>query len=300
MDQNQDLIDRFIRYLQLEKNASAYTYRHYKRDIEDFILFLRQLSVGHIPDVTYVHIRKYLSYLHQKEYARRTVARKLSSLRSFFRYLEREGVIEANPAKFVSAPKLEKKLPQFFFGPEMEQLFRSVDTSTPLGKRNLAILELLYGTGIRVSELIGLDIKDLDLELGVALVFGKGAKERYVPIGCYARTALMTYLNQARPLLIKDADEVALFVNYRGERLSTRSIRRILNRMITQSALTQNITPHKLRHTFATHMLEGGADLRTVQELLGHAQISSTQIYTHISNEHLKSVYDKAHPRSRL
>lgn len=301
MNLYQKYLNQFLSYLLVEKNASEHTLRNYRRDIEDFMQFLKELEdVDGLSAVSHVHIRSYLSRLHQKQYARRTVSRKISSLRSFFRFLEREGICEATSVQLVSTPKLEKRLPQFFFGPEMEQLFRSVDTSTPLGKRNLAILELLYATGMRVSELVSLNVDSVDLNIGVVLIFGKGAKERYVPLGGYAQDALLNYLNQARPYLVKQDDQSALFVNYRGERLTARSVRRILNKIINQSALTQKITPHKLRHTFATHMLEGGADLRTVQELLGHAQISSTQIYTHISNEHLRKIYHESHPRSKL
>lgn len=298
-DQSQALLNRFIIYLELEKNASSHTVRSYVQDIEDFFTFVKTLPVTPINQVTHRHIRHYLSALHHKGYARRTVARKISALRSFFRFLEREGLMAANPVQLISIPKIEKKLPQFFFESEMEQLFRGIDTSTPLGQRDLAVVELLYATGMRVSELVGLDVDRLDLDLGVVLVFGKGAKERYIPIGHFAKRALEQYLGQGRPFLIGSREENALFVNYRGERLSARSVRRILNRIIENSTLTQKITPHKLRHTFATHLLEGGADLRTVQELLGHASVSTTQIYTHVTNEHLRTVYRKAHPRSQ-
>ncbi|MDQ0337255.1 integrase/recombinase XerC [Caldalkalibacillus uzonensis] len=299
MSINHAVVLAFQDYLQLEKNASPYTLRYYVQDIEDFTRFLKQQAVADYAAVSYVHIRRYLSLLHHKEYARRTVSRKLSSLRSFFRFLEREGYVAANPVTLVSTPKLEKKLPQFFFCAEMEQLFQAVDRSTPLGLRNLAILETLYASGMRVSELVGLDMDALDLELGVVLVYGKGGKERYVPLGHYAQQALEDYLRKGRPSLMRQANEKAVFLNYRGGRLTDRSIRRILNQLIESTSLTQKITPHKLRHTFATHLLEGGADLRTVQELLGHVQISSTQIYTHVSNEHLRAVYYKAHPRSK-
>nr|WP_188622326.1 tyrosine recombinase XerC [Caldalkalibacillus thermarum] len=293
------MLQAFVDYLQLEKNASPYTLRYYVQDIEDFTRFLKQHGVSNYAAVSYVHIRKYLSLLHDKAYARRTVSRKLSSLRSFFRFLEREGYVAVNPVKMVSTPKLEKKLPQFFFCAEMEQLFQAADRSSPLGLRNLAILETLYATGVRVSELVGLNVDDLDFELGVVLVYGKGAKERYVPLGHYAQEALENYLREGRPLLERHPKEPALFLNCRGRRLTDRSVRRILNQLIENTSLTQKITPHKLRHTFATHLLEGGADLRSVQELLGHVQISSTQIYTHVSNEHLRAVYHKAHPRSK-
>lgn len=290
-------INEFIQYLQAEKNASHHTITHYKKDIEDFVYFLRQQSVQDVMAVSYVDIRQYLTYLHQKEFSRRTISRKLSSLRSFFRFLERGKQIEVNPLQLIHTPKLDKRLPQYFFPQELEELFQVPDRSKPLGQRNLAILETLYASGMRVSELVGLNLEHIDLDLGIALVFGKGSKERYVPLGQFAQEALHEYFHHGRNSLMKARTE-AFFLNYQGNRLTDRSVRRVLNQLIQKTSLTQKITPHKLRHTFATHLLEGGADLRTVQELLGHVQISSTQIYTHVSNEHMRTVYKNAHPRS--
>ncbi|WP_202077061.1 tyrosine recombinase XerC [Caldalkalibacillus salinus] len=295
--EQQRWFDDFVQYLQVEKNASQYTIQNYVKDLQDFAHFMRQQIILDFAAVSYVHIRKYLATLHTKSYERKTISRKCSSLRSFYKYLTREGYTEVNPFSLVSTPKLEKRLPQYFFVQDLEALFAIPDSGHPLGQRNKAILETLYASGVRVSELVGMDVSHIDLDLGVALVYGKGAKERYVPLGQFAIDAIEQYLNKGRKQLMKEEQD-ALFLNYRGGRLTDRSVRRVLNDLIKQTSITQRITPHKLRHTFATHLLEGGADLRTVQELLGHVNISSTQIYTHISNDRLREVYRQAHPRS--
>lgn len=292
------VLQAFVDYLQVEKNASNHTIVNYERDINDFVQYMKQQNHPDFAAVSYATIRKYLTFLFDKQYGRRTIARKLSSLRSFYRFLEREGVIASNPFVLVSTPKQEKKLPHFFYAEDLAELFQTPDRNDPLGQRNAAILETLYASGMRVQELVSMNIEHIDFDIGVALVFGKGSKERYVPLGHFALTALDTYISDGRNDLVNDKDERALFVNHRGGRLTDRSVRRILNAMIEQTSLTQHITPHKLRHTFATHLLEGGADLRTVQELLGHAQLSTTQIYTHVTNDHLRTIYKKTHPRS--
>jgi integrase/recombinase XerC len=294
---NEDALQLFVEYLQIEKNASSHTISNYVRDIEDFFLFLKQQTILDFAAVSYFHVRGYLTLLHEKEYGRRTIARKCSSLRSFYRFLTREMLVDFNPISLASIPKLEKRLPQYFFQQDLEQLFQVPDTSKALGQRNLAIIETLYASGMRVSELAGLDLEHIDLDIGVALVFGKGSKERYVPLGQFALDALEEYIGNGR-LELNLSKEKALFLNHRGGRLTDRSVRRVLNQLIQETSITQKMNPHKLRHTFATHLLEGGADLRTVQELLGHVNISSTQIYTHISNERLREVYRKTHPRS--
>lgn len=288
---------QFLEYLHVEKNASSHTVVNYERDLLDFVDFMKQQIITDFAAVSYLHIRDYLTILHRKQYERKTIARKCSSLRSFYRFLTREGYISSNPFEFVSTPKLEKRLPQYFFSADLEELFNAPDRTTPLGQRNAAILETLYASGVRVSELVRMNVQDIDFDLGVALVYGKGAKERYVPLGQFALDALEQYVQNGRQKLCA-ANERALFVNHRGTRLTDRSVRRILNDLIKQTTITQKISPHKLRHTFATHLLEGGADLRTVQELLGHVNLSTTQIYTHVSQERLKEVYQKAHPRS--
>lgn len=295
---NEDVLRLFVEYLQIEKNASSHTISSYVRDIEDFFSFLKQQTIVDFAAVSYFHVRGYLTLLHEKEYGRRTIARKCSSLRSLYRFLTRERLVESNPISLASTPKLDKRLPQYFFPLDMEQLFQVPDCSKSLGQRNLAIIETLYASGMRVSELVGLDLEDIDLDIGVALVFGKGSKERYVPLGQFALDALEQYIGNGRLKLDQSKKEQGLFLNFRGGRLTDRSVRRVLNQLIQETSITQKMNPHKLRHTFATHLLEGGADLRTVQELLGHVNISSTQIYTHISNERLREVYRKSHPRS--
>lgn len=294
---NKDVIENFMEYLIVEKNASLHTISNYKRDIHDFVEYMKQQIIIDFAAVSYFQIRDYLSLLHKKEYNRRTIARKCSSLRSLYRFLMREGYASTNPMSLVTTPKLDKRLPQYFYPQDLEPLFLIPDPSEKLGQRNLAILEVLYASGMRVSELVGLNVKHIDLDVGLALVFGKGAKERYVPLGQFALDALEQYIQDGRNSLNTQGQQ-ALFLNYRGGRLTDRSIRRILTQLIDQTSINQQITPHKIRHTFATHLLEGGADLRTVQELLGHVNISTTQIYTHISNERLREVYRRAHPRS--
>lgn len=291
-------LSRFIDYLQVEKNASPHTTHHYEKDLQQFFAFLQKESVTDFSSVTYLKVRSFLAELQKQEYAKRSVSRKLSALRSFFNYLVREEVLEASPFHFVRTPKLDKKLPKFLYVEEMEELLRLPDRATPLGLRDAAMLETLYASGMRVSELVGLDVASVDLSLGVALVFGKGAKERYVPLGDLAVDALKTYLEKSRSGLLAEPGIPALFVNSRGTRITDRSVRRIVDQYVTQLSKTRKISPHTIRHSFATHMLEAGADLRTVQELLGHVNLSTTQIYTHITKDHLQSIYNRAHPRA--
>lgn len=293
-------LQSFVEYLQIEKNCSDYTMRHYQKDIEQFMVFMKQQSLDRFAAVSYADVRLYLSKLHEKGYARRTVARKLSCLRSLYRFLDREKMIAGNPFAIVSTPKANLSLPHFFYKEELDQLFSVFDVSAPLGQRNQAILELLYATGIRVSECCGLTEADLDFQIGVALVRGKGRKERYVPIGSFALEAIERYIQDGRRTLLGKAQNPtdALFLNYRGSRLSERSVRTVLNGLMKKAALNIHISPHVLRHTFATHLLNAGADLRAVQELLGHAHLSTTQIYTHVTKERLREVYMKHHPRA--
>ncbi|UCZ55331.1 tyrosine recombinase XerC [Bacillus shivajii] len=299
MTTNAEWKKNFIQYLQIEKGASSLTVTHYEKDITDFTQFLEQQNIHSFATVSYVEIRIYLTSLHEKEYARKTVARKISSLRSLFDFLVREEFIESNPFKMVSVPKGETRLPSFFYEEEMMKLFEAINAEDALGKRNLAILELLYATGIRVSECVNLNISDYDKELGTLFVKGKGRKERYVPVGSFAMDALELYLQKGRPELLKtNGDEHAVFLNYRGGRLTDRSVRNILNKLVDEVSISSRMSPHVIRHTFATHMLNEGADLRTVQELLGHSHLSSTQIYTHVTKDRLRAVYRNSHPRA--
>lgn len=300
MKSERQLVVDFLNYLMIEKNSSPYTIEHYEKDINDFISFLKQQAIEGFAAVSYVLVRHYLVSLHEKKYARNTVARKISSMRSFYRFLNREKIVEHNPFAMASLPKKAKMLPQFLYEKELEKLFNVSDLSTPIGQRNQAILELLYGTGIRVSECCKLQLKDLDLFVEAVLVKGKGRKERYVPLGSFAIEALERYITNGRKMLLAKTENKSdsLFLNYKGEPLSARSVRNILNKIIEESSLTIHISPHVLRHTFATHMLNEGADLRAVQELLGHSQLSSTQVYTHVTKDHLKKIYNNTHPRA--
>ncbi|WP_445488273.1 tyrosine recombinase XerC [Niallia sp. 03133] len=293
-------LQQFIEYLQIEKNCSPYTIEFYQHDINQFFLFMSNQLISELDDVDSSVVRIYLTDLFNSQLARKSIARKISSLRSFYRFLVREKLVEANPFSTISIPKLEKRLPDFFYEEEMQQLFSSCDSSTPLGKRNKAILELLYATGIRVGECTKIQLKDIDMTISTVLVKGKGKKERYVPFGSFAHAALESYIKDGRSKLMKkNVDQhTFLFVNYRGGALTDRGIRDILSKMINATSSHGKIHPHKLRHSFATHLLSNGADMRTVQELLGHAFLSSTQIYTHVTNEYLKKTYMSFHPRA--
>lgn len=280
---------QFISYLQVEKNYSIHTIQNYSSDLEYFLNFIGKTPVT---KVDYQLLRKYLAHLREQQLKPRTLARKLSTLRSFYKYLFREGIIDDSPAALLMSPKLDKPLPKFLSEDEMVALIEAPDLKTVAGKRDRAILETLYSTGIRVSELVGMNIADVDLIGNVAKVRGKGKKERLVPIGDKAVAALRDYLDD-RP----ERPE-AMFLNKNRTRLTRRSVNNIAEKYIRQTSCNKGISPHVLRHSFATHLLDHGADLRSVQELLGHVNLSTTQIYTHVSTDKLKKIYDKAHPRA--
>ncbi len=289
-----------MEYLQIEKNASPYTIAFYQDDLDTFFLFLKREGIEDLKEVNYAIIRVFLTELYEQKLSRRSVSRKISSLRTFYRFLDREGYVESNPFLSVSLPKTEKKIPGFLYEEEIERLFSVSDLHTPLGQRNQALLELLYGTGIRISECLKITLGHLDFSIGTALVMGKGSKERYVPFGDYAENALKQYIEDGRQQLLSKSSTStdALFLNARGQALSPKGVRYILNEMVKKASLTVHVHPHKLRHSFATHMLNAGADLRSVQELLGHEHLSSTQIYTHVTKDHLRNIYLKSHPRA--
>ncbi|HET7629049.1 MAG TPA: tyrosine recombinase XerC [Bacillales bacterium] len=300
MDVNELHIQAYVDYLRIEKNYSDHTVSGYRKDIEQFMLFMRQQAIECFAAVSYADVRLYLTELHANGYARRTISRKLSCLRSMYRFLEREAMIEDNPFAGVRTPKAGMQLPEFFYKEELERLFSVSDRTTALGQRNQALLELLYASGLRVSECCGLRVHDIDPFVGTVFVKGKGRKERYVPVGSYALDAIAAYLDDGRKALLAKGhlETDRLFLNYRGEPLSERGVRKILNDMMTNAALHLHISPHVLRHTFATHLLNEGADLRAVQELLGHSNLSSTQVYTHVTKERLREVYRNHHPRA--
>ncbi|QQZ07955.1 tyrosine recombinase XerC [Heyndrickxia vini] len=288
----------FIEYIQVERNYSEYTVKFYRRDIEHFYMFMVEQGISHLEDVEYFDARLYLTKLYEKEYSRTSLARKISSLRSFFKFLMREKIVKENPFTLISQSKKQLKIPKFFYEEEMEKLFEVCQGNTNLDFRNLSLLEVLYSTGIRVSECANIKLNDIDFDFETIHVKGKGKKERIVLFGTFANDALNNYIKNARPLLMNKSNHEYLFVNYRGTPLTTRGIRHILNNLISKAALTGKMHPHMLRHTFATHLLNNGADLRTVQELLGHENLSSTQIYTHVTKEQLRKTYLNYHPRA--
>jgi integrase/recombinase XerC len=304
----QEYIDRFSEYLKYQRNASEHTLRNYISDLEQFYDYLcpknpdgsrSDLNINQIDHIT---IREYMATLYQAKRKKTSISRKLATLRTFFKFLCREQVIEMNPARLVSSPRLEKRLPRVISIDEIIQFIETPDAETALGKRDRAILELLYATGCRVSEVSGMNIEDIDFKHETIRVRGKGRKERFVPFGSKAKEALGTYIEVRAALLDglpeRRRDASAVFLNYQGTRISTRSIGRLVDKYVKECALANNISPHSLRHSFATHLLSAGADLRAIQELLGHARLSTTQIYTHVSIDQLMKVYDKAHPRA--
>ncbi|MEN2666743.1 tyrosine recombinase XerC [Listeria aquatica] len=301
MMEEEQFLPKFMDYLRVERNYSDNTEIAYFEDIHDFQTFLNQQAIESFTEVDYLVVRLYLTMLNERQFSRTSVARKISSLRSFYHFLIREGVISDNPFTYVSHAKKDLRLPKFFYNEEMEALFQVVyENDEPLTLRNRVILELLYGTGIRVSEAAQIQLSDIDNTYQAILIKGKGNKERYVPYGSFLEDALSVYLEKGRAILSNKYHKHhdALLINHYADPLSTRGIRYCLTKTIEKAALTRKIHPHMLRHTFATDLLNNGADMRTVQELLGHASLSSTQIYTHVTKEHLKTTYMKHHPRA--
>jgi integrase/recombinase XerC len=292
----QELIRRFEKHLSVERNLSPHTRRAYRQDLEGFSVFLAEVSgEKDIRHVDKLLLRRYLAQLH-RSCRKSTIARKLAALRTFFRFLVREGVLSVNPGELVATPRQEKYLPKTLSVDEAYNLMEPPsDRGDLLALRDRAIVETLYSSGVRVGELTGLNVGSVDFEQGLVRVLGKGSKERIVPIGVKAREALGRYLDERGPLALGDP----LFLNHRGGRLTPRSVERNLKVRLLQAGILKDATPHALRHSFATHLLDGGADLRSIQELLGHASLSTTQKYTQVSVDHLMSVYDKAHPRSK-
>lgn len=288
MDQH---IARFLIYLQAEKNSSEHTVKNYSIDLRSFFAFTKDLPVE---KVDYLEIRRFLASLNEKGFSKSSISRKLACLRSFFKFLVREGNLKENPASSISTPKKDKKLPLFLEEKEISNLLDAPAADVKTEKRDKAILELLYSSGIRVSELVGLNIEDVDFFGEVLRVRGKGKKERLVPAGSKALNAIRDYVD----LRGEGGSRGPLFLNKGKTRLTDRSVRRIVLKYSRRIALNKNISPHVLRHSFATHMLDRGADLRSVQELLGHENLSTTQIYTHVTTKRLKEAYDEAHPRA--
>jgi len=295
----QQVFNKYINYLEAERNASPYTVRNYTTDLFDFFQFLRNKEIDSLKEVDRHVLRDYLSHLMENGFVKASIARKLSAIRSFYRYLLREEIIATSPVANTSSPKLDKRLPSFLTREEINRLLEAPDLSTPQGLRDRALLELLYASGLRVSELVSLNLEQINLETNEIRVWGKGSKERIVLMGQPAARALTAYLSQGRPELLGKKESSALFLNRYGKRLIERRVQRILEKYANIAGTGKRVHPHMLRHTFATHLLDGGADLRVVQELLGHASLSSTQIYTHVSKSQARKVYLSAHPMAQ-
>ena len=299
-DSKQDLED-FKSYRIAEKNFSSHTAKAYCSDILSFLVWMDEQSCE---DVNFSRVREYLHFIQKFNYKKTTVARKIASLRTFYKYLYRERKVDSNPAMNLTNPKRPKSLPKFLTPDEVEQILNNTKIETPAGYRNRTILELLWATGMRISELSGLNFGDLNLEHNEIRVFGKGSKERIILVTDRAKNFLERYIESARALIPKGfpvpdtSENSPVFINNTGYRLQTRTVRNVINEVVEKINLPKHVTPHVFRHSFATHLIENGADLRVVQELLGHASISNTQIYTHVSTQHLKDVYNEAHPRA--
>ena len=300
-----EYLNQFFQHLKYERNVSPHTLRNYQSDLEQFrdhLLKIEKRDDFPVADIDRLTIREWMASLHG-DHKKTSVARKLASLRTFFQFLIREGIIESNPAKMVATPKIERKIPNHLSMEEAVRFVESPDPNTDLGRRDRAILEFLYATGIRVGELVSLNLRDIDYRERLVRVTGKRKKQRIVPFGEPAAQAVMLYIEQTRSTFLNncpeaDRDPQALFLNYQGTRITTRSVGRMIDKYIKQCVSIHDISPHSLRHTFATHLLDNGADLRDIQELLGHARLSTTQIYTQVSMEKMIEVYDRAHPKA--
>lgn len=293
-------LNLFSDYLNNERHYSEHTNQAYIDDIKAFTVFLSETGEADLLAVELSDARIYLSYLTDRKYSRASISRKISSLRAFYQFLLNNEIVSDNPFSYLHVKKRGSRLPTFFYEKEMDALFKAAEGDTPLDYRNQALLELLYGTGIRVSECQGIQVDDVDFTMGMLFVKGKGNRERYIPFGHYASEAMKAYLISGREVLMTRYNKTHdhLFVNHHGEPITQNGIHFVLTQLIKESSLTNKISPHMLRHTFATHLLNNGADIRTVQELLGHKSLSSTQVYTHVTTEHLQKDYNAFHPRA--
>jgi integrase/recombinase XerC len=293
-----DEVQRFLTYLRVERNASPLTLKSYAEDLAALCEYLGDEADPSPGAMTTLELRGYVAAMQDAQYAKSTIARRLASLRSFFRFGQREGWVDGNPAKALRNPRRARKLPHFLSTEEIGRLLETPSPQAPDGLRDRAILETMYSAGLRVSECIGLVDSDLDLAAGLVRVRGKGKRERLAPVGSFAAKALKRWL-AARKLATRSGPDAPVFTNRFGRRLTTRSVGRMLEKHLAKSGLDARTTPHTLRHSFATHLLDRGADIRSVQELLGHKSLITTQIYTHVTTANLRAVYEKAHPRAR-
>ena len=288
-------INKFIEYLKYQRNYSDFTCNNYKKDLNEYNSFILSNKINY----KNMEAKEYVIYLNKKNDAKSTISRKLSSLRTFYKYLVLNNKVESNPFLLVSSPKKEKRIPKFINYNNMEEILNVPNIKTKEGQRERVILEVLYASGVRVSELVNIKLKDIDFSNKNILIFGKGSKERLVSFGDYALEYINLYLKEGRNLLLDGVKSDYLIVGKKSEKLTTRRVEQIIDDIIKRTSIKLNITPHMFRHTFATHLLDNGCDLLVVQELLGHASLSSTEIYTHVSNEHLREVYLKCHPRNK-
>lgn len=298
----QQALADFLRHLALERNASAHTVKSYREDLQQAAEFFHKALGGQDPQPQQLSarlIRSYLAWLHEQKYAKTTIARRLAAVRSWCRYLCRQGELPANPADALRGPRRDHKLPHFLTEEHLQRLLEAPPAKQPLGLRDRAILETLYSSGLRVSELAGLNLEDIDLDSGLAIIRGKGKRERLAPLGRFALKAIKHWLDARQEILKKRGrSQEALFLNKNASRLTPRSIGRLLEKYCAQAGLDPRTSPHTLRHSFATHLLDRGADIRSVQELLGHQSLSTTQIYTHLTTRRLQDMYQQAHPRA--
>lgn len=291
-------IDKFIEYLKYQRNYSDFTCNNYNKDLNEYNSFILSNKINY-KNMDYNEAKEYVIYLNKKNDAKSTISRKLSSLRTFYKYLVLNNKVESNPFLLVSSPKKEKRIPKFINYNNMEEILNVPNIKTKEGQRERVILEVLYASGVRVSELVNIKLKDIDFSNKNILILGKGSKERLVSFGDYALEYINLYLKEGRKLLLDGVKSDYLIVGKKSEKLTTRRVEQIIDDIIKRTSIKLNITPHMFRHTFATHLLDNGCDLLVVQELLGHASLSSTEIYTHVSNEHLREVYLKCHPRNK-
>jgi len=292
------LLEQFLTYLRVSRNSSVYTVKNYGTDIGQFLDYCRAQGIGSLEQVDRSLLRNYLAKLDAAGYVKASIARRVAELRSFGDFMVREEILEHNPFRLIRAPRVPKRLPRYLTVAEAEALLAVPDTSTPRGLRDRAIIEVLYAAGLRVSELVGLDIGGVDLAQAQVRVVGKGGKERIGLLGRPAAEAVRAYLKIGRPALLSRQPTNALWLNHRGGRLTVRGVALILSKAGQQAGIRTPVSPHIIRHSFATHLLDGGADLRVVQELLGHADLATTQIYTHVSQSRAREVYLRAHPRA--
>ena len=296
----EEALAEYLRHLALEKNASDYTIKSYREDLTQAIVFFRERlgAQAALPRITTRVVRAYLAWLSEQDYAKSTVSRRIAALRSWFRFLCRQGTLPANPAEGVRCPRRDRKLPHFLSAADIDKLLAAPEGDDPLSLRDKAILETLYSAGLRVGELAGLNLDDLDLDSGTIIARGKGKKERLALLGIPAKKAIQHWLACREALTPKARKQSAVFLNHRGGRLTVRSVGRLLEKYLAKVGLDPRTSPHTIRHSFATHLLDAGADIRSVQELLGHSNLTTTQIYTHVSTQRLQESYQKAHPRA--